>query len=487
MHSLVTCRRYSLDFSRFILFHFQDFLQQYHTSPSKNPSLVSNSKNPITVFPQNCVNSPSKSNLSSNSARRIPSSNGNDILDFNSATVLETLSSYSNDWKQALEFFNWVEFSCGFQHTTETYNRVIDILGKYFEFDAAWDLIRKMRKSSSFARPDHTTFRIMFKRYVSAHLVKEAFDTFDQMEEFNLRDDVSFSNLIDALCEHKHVIEAEELCFGSNSNGGKHLFCSLNVKIYNMILRGWFKMGWWRKCREFWEEMDKRGIKKDLYSYSIYMDIQCKSGKAYRAVNLYKEMKKKGIKLDVVAYNTVIRAIGISDGVDVALKLYREMVELGCQPNVATYNSILKLMCENGRNKEALEMLNEMFKKGYKPNVLTYHCFFGSLQKPKMILNLFDRMIENGVRPRMDTYVMLMRKFGRWGFLRPVFLIWEKIEEHGLSPDEFAYNALIDALVQKGMVDMARKYDEEMIAKGLSAKPREELGGKLVSVASEDG
>jgi pentatricopeptide repeat protein len=75
----------------------------------------------------------------------------------------------------------------------------------------------------------------------------------------------------------------------------------------------------------------------------------------------------------------------------------------------------------------------------------------------------------------MDTYVMLMRKFGRWGFLRPVFLVWKKMEKLGCSPDEFAYNALIDALIQKGMVDMARKYDEEMMAKGLSAKPRVEL------------
>lgn len=57
------------------------------------------------------------------------------------------------------------------------------------------------------------------------------------------------------------------------------------------------------------------------------------------------------------------------------------------------------------------------------------------------------------------------------------------MENHGLSPNEFAYNALIDALVEKGMIDMARKYDEEMLAKGLSAKLRPEL----VNGESEDG
>lgn len=238
-------------------------------------------------------------------------------------------------------------------------------------------------------------------------------------------------------------------------------------------------MGWWGKCREFWEEMDRKEVCKDLHSYSIYMDILCKSGKPWKAVKLYKEMKSKGMKLDVVAYNTVIGAIGLSEGVDFVLRVYREMRELGCKPNVVTCNTVIKLLCENGRIKEAYRMLDEMPQSDIAPNVFTYHCFFRCLEKPKEILCLFDQMIENGVSPRMDTYVMLMRKFGRWGFLRPVFLVWRKMEQLGCSPDEFAYNALIDALIQKGMVDMARKYDEEMLAKGLSAKPRVELDTKL--------
>lgn len=88
---------------------------------------------------------------------------------------------------------------------------------------------------------------------------------------------------------------------------------------------------------------------------------------------------------------------------------------------------------------------------------------------------MFDRMIERGVRPRLDTYVMLLRKFCRWGFPQPVLGFREKMEEHGVSPDASAYNALIDFLVNKGLVNMARKYDEEMFSKGLSPKPGAEL------------
>ncbi|KAL9357213.1 hypothetical protein Peur_050466 [Populus x canadensis] len=403
---------------------------------------------------------------------RTPNPPQSDPLNLDCSTVFQTLSCYNNDWKRALDFFNWVETESQFQHTTETYNRMIDILGKFFEFDLSWDLIQRMR-NNPFSTPNHTTFRVLFRRYISAHLVNEAISVYeDRLKEFGLKDETSYCILVDALCEYKHVIEAHELCFGNKNN-------SINVrnitKIYNMILRGWFKMGWWGKCREFWEEMDRKEVCKDLHSYSIYMDILCKSGKPWKAVKLYKEMKSKGIKLDVVAYNTVINAIGLSEGVDFVLRVYREMRELGCQPNVVTCNTVIKLLCENGRIKEAYRMLDEMPQSYIAPDVFTYHCFFRCLEKPKEILCLFDQMIENGVCPRMDTYVMLMRKFGRWGFLRPVFLVWKKMEKLGCSPDEFAYNALIDALIQKGMLDMARKYDEEMMAKGLSAKLRVEL------------
>ncbi|KAL6012051.1 hypothetical protein ACLOJK_002526 [Asimina triloba] len=399
---------------------------------------------------------------------------------FDPAIVTDTISSYANDWKRAFDFFKWVETEHRFQHTPHTCNRMIDVLGKFFEFDLAWGLIRRMREDGCIA-PDHTTFRIMFKRYASAHLVKEAVETYDRAADYGLKDMTSIFNLVDALCEYKHVIEADELC---KKMGLEH--SADRTKMCNIILRGWFKMEWWSKCREFWEQMEKTGVVRDLHSYSIYMDIESKAGKPWRAVKLYKEMKKKGIELDVVAYNTAVHAVGLSNGADEAIRVFREMLEFRCQPSVVTYNTVIKLLCREGRIREAYVFLNQMHSKGVTPDVLTFHCFFRSLERPKEIMKLFERMVEVGCCPKMETYVMLIKKFGRWGFLRFVFLIWDKMKEHGCSPDEFAYNALIDALVQKGMIEMARKFDEEMLAKGLSAKPRRELGMKVVSAESDD-
>ncbi|XP_073222718.1 pentatricopeptide repeat-containing protein At1g80550, mitochondrial-like isoform X1 [Cicer arietinum] len=220
----------------------------------------------------------------------------NPVLD--QTTVRETLTSFNNDWKRALEFFNWVQTEFNFPHSTETYNLILDILGKFFEFQQCWNLIHRMQSNPN-SFPNHTTFRVMFKRYISAHCIDDAVQAFQRLNEFNLKDETSFSNLIDALCDHKHVLEAQDLVFGTQKTLtlswkiDGFVVSSNNTKIYNIVLRGWYKLGWWSKCWEFWDEMDRIGVQKDLHSYSIYMDILSKGGKPWKAVKLFKEMKRK--------------------------------------------------------------------------------------------------------------------------------------------------------------------------------------------------
>jgi pentatricopeptide repeat protein len=115
--------------------------------------------------------------------------------------------------------------------------------------------------------------------------------------------------------------------------------------------------------------------------------------------------------------------------------LYREMIDAGCKPNTATFNTIVKLFYKEGRFKERYAFVEQMHKAGCRPDVVTYHCFFQYLSRPQEVLGLFEKMLELGCKPRMDTYVMLIKRFGRWGFMRPVFTVWKAMEEQRLSPD----------------------------------------------------
>ncbi|KAL6651496.1 hypothetical protein ACP70R_010421 [Stipagrostis hirtigluma subsp. patula] len=429
----------------------------------------------LVALPFSTLNAPAHAAASTTSAPPSP---------LDAAAVLETLSLYANDWRRALDFFHWSASPAGanLPPTAATLARAVDILGKHFEFPLAASLLLShhdpARGDPAFLRP---ALRALLNRLAAANLVDDAVRAFDSTAaSIGLRDEASFHLLVDALCDHRRVDEADHLCFGKDTPP-----FPLGTKTHNLLLRGWAKTRAWARLRELWIDMDRRGVAKDLHSYTIYMDALAKSGKPWKAVKIFKEMKQRRIPIDVVAYNTAIHAVGFAQGVDFGVRLYRQMVDAGCKPNAATFNTIIKLFCKEGRFKEGYAFANQMHKAGCEPNALTYHCFFQYLSRPQEVLGLFEKMLERGCQPRMDTYVMLIKRFGRWGFLRPVFTVWKAMEEQGLSPDAFAYNALIDALLQKGMVDLARKYDEEMLAKGLSPKPRKELGTKLPGADSD--
>ncbi|KAK1288853.1 Pentatricopeptide repeat-containing protein [Acorus calamus] len=135
------------------------------------------------------------------------------------------------------------------------------------------------------------TNQILFNRYTSARLPSDTIHAYERAaSEFGLKGEPLFTSLVDTLCEHKHVIEAEELCF-------KRRDFPVYIETHNMILRKYAKLGWWRKCREFWVDFEK--------------DIVIKSGKLCMAVKLLEEMIERGVHPDVVAYNTVIQTVGL--------------------------------------------------------------------------------------------------------------------------------------------------------------------------------
>jgi len=395
--------------------------------------------------------------------------------------VEKVLCMHVNNWKVAYGFFVWAGRQPGYQHTTEVCNAMVNIIGKVKRFDIAWEVIEQMsrgKKEGSLVTAK--TFGIMFKRYAAAHMVKEAVEAFHRMGDFNLEPDMTaFHSLINFLCEHNHVEEAEHLSIGKDS------IFSPDTKAFNILLTGWCKRRAWQECKRFWKEAKEiDSFCPNLFSYSIFMDVLAKAGNPKKALRLFEEMEERGIQPDVTVYNILIHVLGQADRVNESLQVMHKMLEIGCRPNVMTYNSLIRNLCIAGRMHKAYQLLEQMVHQRCIPNATTYHYFFSKLRRPKETLELFDRMVRNGCVPTIDTYVMLMRKFGRWGLLRVVFIIWNQMQQRGCSPDKCAYEALVYALNKRGRFTLARKYREEMVARGLSLKPRRDVFSDISSAES---
>ncbi|KAK9153762.1 hypothetical protein Sjap_001242 [Stephania japonica] len=386
-----------------------------------------------------------------------------------SELVVEVLSRVRNDWEAAFTFFAWAGKQPGYAHSVRVYHSMISILGKMRKFDTAWSLINEMRgvkNGESLVTPQ--TLLIVIRKYCAVHDVGKAISTFHALRRFKFEIGIEeFQDLLCALCRYKNVEDAE------------HLLCSnenvfpFNTKSFNIVLNGWCNMLVnMAQAKRFWREMERRGIARDVVSYSSMISCYSKVGSLNDVLKLFNKMKELEIDPDRKVYNAVIFALAKGRLVKEARNLLTRIEEKGLKPNIVTYNSLIKPLCKARKIDEANQVLDEMLERGLSPSIVTYHAFFGILRSEKEVFDMLEKMKKSGCPPTNDTYIMLIRKFCRWRQIGNVFKLWNEMSKAGVSPDRSSYIVLIHGLFLNGKLEEASKYYEEMKEKGFLPEPK---------------
>ncbi|PNX61284.1 hypothetical protein L195_g052373, partial [Trifolium pratense] len=106
--------------------------------------------------------------------------------------VVDVLNKLSNAGILALSFFRWAEKQKGFEHSTESFHALIEALGKIKQFKMIWNLVDDDMKQRKLLNGD--TFSLIARRYVRARIIKEALKTFERMEKYELKPQISDFN-----------------------------------------------------------------------------------------------------------------------------------------------------------------------------------------------------------------------------------------------------------------------------------------------------
>ena len=385
--------------------------------------------------------------------------------------VVEVMSKTRNDWEAAFTFFLWAGKQPGYAHSVRVYHSIISILGKMRKFDTAWTLIEEMRGGKtgpSLVTPE--TLLIMIRRYSAIHDVARAINTFHAYKRFNFEIGLEeFHSLLSALCRYKNVQDAENLLFCN-----KNVF-PLDTKSFNIILNGWCNLiVSTSQAERIWKEMSKRGIEHDVVSYGSIISCYSKSYKLYKVLRMFDEMKERKITPDRNVYNAVIYALGRGRLLKEAVNLIGNMEDNNIIPDVVTYNTLIKCFCKARKVDEAKQLFDEMLERRLSPTIQTFHAFFRVLRNKEEVFEFLDKMRELGCYPTIETYIMLIRKFCRWGHLDDVFKIWDAMREDGISHDRSSYKVLIRGLILNGKLEEAHRYYAEMQEKGFLPEPKTE-------------
>ncbi|XP_039040576.1 pentatricopeptide repeat-containing protein At1g71060, mitochondrial-like [Hibiscus syriacus] len=394
-----------------------------------------------------------------------PGSNADELLENASievspSLVAEVLKRLSNAGVIALSFFTWAEKQKGFKYDTESYNALIEALGKIKQFKLLWSLVNDM-KSRKLLNKD--TFALISRRYARARKVEEAIAAFERMEEFGFKLEASdFNRLIDVLCKSRQVEKANKVF----DKMKKRRFVP-DIKSYTILLEGWGKEHNLLKLDEVYREMKGEGFEPDVVTYGILISAYCKAKKYNAAIELFHEMAVKNCKPTPHVYCTLINGLGSEKRLSEALEFFERFKSCGFTPDTPTYNSIVGAYCYSMRIDDAFRVIDEMRTNLVGPNSRTYDIILHHLiraGRTKEAYSVFQKMSSE---PTVSTYEIIVRMFCNENKVNIAMQVWDQMKAKGVLPGMHMFSDLITGLCHEKKLDDACKYFNEMLDAGI--------------------
>ncbi|OMO88106.1 hypothetical protein COLO4_20460 [Corchorus olitorius] len=377
--------------------------------------------------------------------------------------VAEVLKRLSNAGVIAMSFFTWAEKQKGFKYSTESYNALIEALGKIKQFRLIWNLVNDM-KNRKLLNKD--TFALISRRYARARKVEEAIRAFERMEEFGFKLETSdFNRLIDTLSKSRQVEKANQV-FDKMKN---RRFVP-DIKSYTILLEGWGKEQNLLRLDEVYREMTDEGFQSDVVTYGILIHAYCKAKKYDRAIELFHEMEAKNCKPSPHVFCTLINGLGSEKRLNQALEFFERSKNCGFAPEAPTYNALVGAYCCSMRIDDAFRVIDEMRKNSVGPNSRTYDIILHHLIK---------------ARRTNEAYLVFQKMTSEPG-CEPT--VWAQMKAKGVLPGMHMFSDLINSLCHANKLDDACKYFQEMLDAGIRppAKMFSNLKEALLDMGKKD-
>lgn len=387
--------------------------------------------------------------------------------------VDQVLKRFSNNWIPAFGFFKWAKMQIGYKHSPDSYNLMVDILGKSKMFDLMWEIVEEMDQLGG-----HITLITMAKvmRRLTAFRHEEAIEAFRRIDQFRVDKDVfALNTLMDTLVKDQKVEHAQNVYTEFKSQ------IAPNLRTFNILLHGWCKARQLEKAEKIIEEMGKHGFCPDVISYTCFVEAYCNE-KDFRKVDAtLEEMQEKGCPPNVVTYTIAMHALGKAKELNEALEVYEKMKRNGCVPDPLFYSSLIYILSKAGRVKDAQDVFEDMPKQGVFPDVWTYNTMISIAcqhSQEEHALKLLQKMVENSCQPDEQTYTPLLKMCCRMKRMKMISFLLSHMLKNDVSVGLDTYSILVRGLCKSGKLEHACSFFEETVLRGFV--PRNNLYKLLV-------
>ncbi|WCJ23830.1 Pentatricopeptide repeat (PPR) superfamily protein [Euphorbia peplus] len=378
-------------------------------------------------------------------------------------SILQLLNRYNDDWVLSFRVFTWAKDQTGYVHSPELYNFMIDILGKHKKFSFMWDLVEEMMSFKGYVSID--TMSTVMTRLAAAGKYKSTIEAFRGLNKFGLsKDIVALNALMDALVKGGSVEQARNVFMEFKD-------CMvLNHQSFDILIRGYCKVGKLDDGRKIMAEMEKHGFQPGVGTYTCFIEFYGEL-KDFRSVNAtLKEMEENGCKPNLITYTVMVRSLGKAEQIDDALEVYEKMKMNELIPDGAFYMSLISILSKSGRIDDAWDVFEDMEEQGVGKDVLIYNtmvsCACAHMQEENA-LKLLRRMEEGECKPNVKTYAPLLRLCCKMKRIKVLMFLLDHMYKNNVCIDLSTYAVLVRGLCSSGKIELACSFFEEAMSKGM--------------------
>ena len=362
----------------------------------------------------------------------------------NSPLKQEIFNNFDKQFAHIKEIF----LPFGIKPNLQVENTILDILLEQKRFLTAWDYFQTFRTIA-----DHYTYSSILKGIqvtygLGIEWLDKAFEIMKEGEEkFIQQEEIFFNTLLDICIKFNSIDKAEKLFFDM-----REIKENLSEHTYSIMIKAYGRVKNLDKAIYMFEEIKNNFEYPSNITYGCMMNVYVKCGHTDLAKELMIEMDGKGIKQNLHTYSTLINGYRLDRNCGSALAVFDRAIKEKEQ-NIVIYNAILDccIQCEEYKKmKEIFSYLNENSRKDPKfpqPDLITYSIVMKGVARTndvERVLEVYTYLLERkDLKPDKYFYNIIMDFFAKNKDEKNVLMVYNDMIENKVNIEIVTYGVLI--------------------------------------------
>ncbi|XP_020578209.1 putative pentatricopeptide repeat-containing protein At1g68930 [Phalaenopsis equestris] len=218
------------------------------------------------------------------------------------------------------------------------------------------------------------------------------------------------------------------------------------------------------KCRsiKLAESVFKGTKVKNLITWTTMLVGYGQNGCYEEAIVSFLQMQRHGIKPDDFTVGSAISSCANLASIEEGAQLHCQAIVLGLMPFITVSNALITLYGKCGNIEESHGLFDEMTTKD-EISWTALVSGYAQIGKAKKTIELFERMMGNGVKPDGVTFIGVLSACSRAAMVEKGYYYFNSmINEHRISPIIDHYTCMIDLLSRAGRLEEAMNFIKRM-------------------------